>query len=396
MIRETDLNVLYRKVRLKLSEKDTVVSEPLIAIPNSYVVKLTTECNLKCQYCYMGTSSYIPSRLSENIFELILEQIKGVTKKFTIYLHGGEPCLCIELIKYLKSWIDKNRLNNSITIMLQTNGTIMNQELIELIQSMKINVGISLDGISNQSNCARISKENQPITEIVLKNIEALLSKNISVGIFSVLTSFNSSEILTMIDYFANIGIKNFVINPLVLWGNARGMNKYMATETQVFEAYKEIIDWLGDYNSIHDSNEQITERNLHWWFRGLTDGSKGYMCNCSPCGAGIHTVAISPQGDVYVCDQYYGDNRFLIGNIINSTLRSIIESAQSAIKGLRNIYDIDACKHCVWRYVCCGGCSASSFYYYGNMRSIAPYCEAYKRIFSYIETKLQSGELAL
>ena len=80
--------------------------------------------------------------------------------------------------------------------------------------------------------------------------------------------------------------------------------------------------------------------------------GHKGYMCNCAPCGAGIQTIAISPVGDVYICDQYYGDNRFLIGRLTKSTLQSIIDSAQPTIHSLRNIFNINTCRKCEWRYV--------------------------------------------
>lgn len=393
MIREKDLNILYKKAQLKLSQKG---QKDTTSIPNSYVIKLTTECNLRCYYCYMGSCSNDYEQMSNDLFEQILDQIKNVTQKFTIYLHGGEPCLRLDLIENLKSWIDKNRLNDSVTIMLQTNGTIVNQEIIDLIKSMKINVGISLDGIDDASNHARVFKDNNPTIGYVLKNIEKLLSHNITVGIFSVLTAYNASKMPELIKHLVGIGIRNFVINPLVLWGNAENMNKLMATQDQVYKTYKELIDWLGNYNSLRDSDEQVTERNLHWWFRGMVDGIKGYMCNCSPCGAGIQTIAISPTGNVYVCDQYYGDHRFLIGNLMASTLESIIQSAQPLVKSLRNIYNIDTCKQCVWRYVCCGGCSASSFYYSGNMRSVAPYCEAYKQIFSYLDIKLQNNKIVL
>jgi radical SAM additional 4Fe4S-binding domain len=258
--------------------------------------------------------------------------------------------------------------------MLQTNGTLVNQEIIDLIKELNINVGVSIDGINCHTNRARIFENSKSTVEYVIKNITRLLSENIKLGIFSVLTAYNSNSMLDLIKHFGNIGVQNFVINPLVLWGNAKNMNELMATQNQVYESYKQIIDWLGDYNTGCEQNKRITERNLHWWYKSLTDGTKGYMCNSSPCGAGNQTIAISPIGDVYVCDQYYGDSKFLVGNLKTTNLEDIMINAKPTIIGLRNIFNIETCKQCIWRYVCCGGCCAASYYYNQNMYSVAPY----------------------
>lgn len=393
MIREIDLNTLYKRAQKKM---ETNVSECPIKMPNSYIIKLTTDCNLRCQYCYMGDSIHSQNMMSNELFEHILNQIKDNNSKFTVYLHGGEPCLRLDLILQLKSWIEQNHLNDFVNIMLQTNGTIVNQDIIRIIKDMNIHVGVSIDGIYCDTNRARVYENNQSTVENVIKNIELFLSENIRVGIFSVLTAYNANSMLDFIKYFGGIGVRDFVINPLVLWGNAKNKSELTATPQQVYECYKQIIDWLGDYNLNCGADQRITERNLHWWFQGLTTGTKGYMCNCSPCGAGIQTIAISTTGDVYICDQYYGDDKFLIGNIGNTDLKDVMRNAQTTIDGLRNIYNIETCKHCIWRYVCCGGCSATSYYYYGNMNSVAPNCEAYKKIFSYLDIRSQQKNIVL
>ena len=392
MIRETDLKMLFKKAESRVAQTD--YSPPSIAIPNSYIMKLTTNCNLRCKYCYMGECSHY-EQMDESLFLQILDQIKMLNSKFTIYLHGGEPCLRVDLIESLRAWLNENKLSDNVKIMLQTNGTILNERIIGLIKEMKINIGISIDGIHPETNCLRVSSNNTSTVNLVLNNIDKLHAENIEMGIFSVLTSYNAPYMLETLQYFAEKGIHSFVINPLVLWGNAEKSKTIMATQEQVYNSYKDLVDWMSSYNAIHNDN-QVTERNLHWWTKGMKEGCKGYMCNCSPCGAGIQTVAISPLGDVYICDQYYGDDRFLIGNLRKSNLYSIIKGAQSAINSLRNIFNINTCRKCEWRHVCSGGCSAASFYYSGNMNSVAPYCDAYKSIFNYLDMKLQDSRVVL
>ena len=114
MIRKTDLELLFNKANLKLAQKDNIDDiASLVAIPNSYIIKLTTNCNLRCQYCYMGEcADYL--QMDENLFLQVLDQIKSLTPKFTIYLHGGEPCLRLDLIESLRFWLEKNKLCDNV------------------------------------------------------------------------------------------------------------------------------------------------------------------------------------------------------------------------------------------------------------------------------------------
>ena len=391
MLRKTDLDLLFKKATQKFANISDTTSD--IAIPNSYVIKLTTSCNLKCDYCYMGDCSNY-SQMDKKLFLRILDQIKSLTSSFAIYLHGGEPCLRVDLIERLRAWLEDNNLQNSVKIMLQTNGSLINNNLIRLIKEMNINVGVSIDGITPESNKARVFPNNSPTVNVVLNTIDQLLENDVKIGIFSVITSYNASHMLELIQYFTERGVRSFVINPLVLWGRASESKESMITQDQMYHMYIKIIEWLISFNSINGDNPAL-ERNLHWWFQGLK-GKKGYMCNCSPCGAGTQTISISPEGNVFICDQFYNDNDFFIGNITKKNLHQIINAAQPAIHSFRNVFNISQCKKCEWRYVCCGGCSASSYYYSGNMDSVAPYCEAYKSIFNFLDIKLQDDRIVL
>ncbi|MDR2406508.1 MAG: radical SAM protein [Bacteroidales bacterium] len=386
MIRAIDLEALFKKAQGKTSSE---CSTDAMNVPNTYVIKLTTRCNLKCQYCYVENAPNLNSDMSTDLFERILDQIKKNTRKFTIYLHGGEPFLRLDLIYALKKWIEDNSFQKNITIMLQTNGTLIDGEIIDIIKELNINVGISLDGVNAKSNFARISSNND-ITTKVIHNIRELLAKKIDIGIFSVLTSYNVNYVVDLFKYLTNIGVRNFVLKPLVLWGKAKEMNNIMASQDDMINCYKHLIDWLFYYNNTCDPRREVRERSLYWWLNGIVKSKKGYMCNCSPCGAGIQTVAIGPSGHVYICDQFYGDYNYYIGNIDELSLSEIMNSAKDQIKNLRNIFEINECKGCIWRYVCSGGCTASSYYFFGNMNSIAPECEAYKQIFSYLDIKSQ------
>lgn len=388
MIREEDFKMLCKKAK-QLQLKGTQECDK--KIPNSLVLKLTTSCNIACKYCYMGDSSKANEQMSaERALQIIEKFDKLSTMPLTVYLHGGEPCMRIDLIKEIGNAIENHRFQNKIMLMLQTNGTLFTNELIQMIKRYNINVGISLDGMSEESNAARIYKNNTNTLMQVINGIRALIDEGISVGIFSVLTRYNVFDMQESMQQLTEMGVKSFVVNPLVLWGRASRLSNLIVSKEEMVECYKKIIDWIGEHNARVTPENYFTERNIHWWYYAIKFGIKGYMCNCSPCGAGIQTLAFSTKGDIYLCDQYYGDENFYLGNIFEHSVCEILGQVQKI--DMRNVFEIEECMTCKWRFVCCGGCSANAYYHSGSMKSIAPHCNAYKEILEYIDTRVKEG----
>lgn len=388
MIRKEDFQLLCSNARKLQADGMKKSAE---RIPNSLILKLTTECNISCDYCYMGNST---NKVEQLDFERALQIIdifdQLSSRPLTIYLHGGEPCLRKDLIEKLGEAVGNNRFINKITFMLQTNGTLIDEKLIHMIKKYDINVGISLDGTDCKTNRARNFRNKQNVLDEVLDGIRKLVDEGINVGIFSVLTRYNVEGIKESIQKLSEIGVKSFVINPLVLWGNASDLNNIIVDQEEMVKSYKEIIDWLGEHNMTAEASEYLCERNIHWWYYAIKYGTKGYMCNSSPCGAGIHTLAFSPEGDTYLCDQYYGDEKFCLGNIFIDPVQEILNRVKQL--ELRTVFEIEECKVCQWRFVCSGGCTANSYYYSGDMKSLSPLCEAIKEILEYISIRTSEG----
>ena len=99
-------------------------------------------CNLRCPFCHNPETLYKKGKetsLEETLHTIL--RYKNYIKKGGVTLSGGEPFLqadfCIQLVKALK--------NYGIKVIAETNGTIFNEELISLLD------GIRLD-VKNQDN----------------------------------------------------------------------------------------------------------------------------------------------------------------------------------------------------------------------------------------------------
>jgi uncharacterized protein len=85
-----------------------------------------------------------------------------------------------------------------------------------------------------------------------------------------------------------------------------------------------------------------------------------------SGCGAGHEYVAITPDGDIYPCHQFVGNEDFKMGNLNdwNNLREDIVQKFKTA-----HIYNKPKCKQCWARFYCSGGCQANNYNFNGDMR---------------------------
>lgn len=127
--------------------------QPILAI------HLTEHCNFNCSYCYLH--KYPDKR--EISFELVKKAVTKINPK-TLFLFGGEPLICLSLVKQIIETIPRN-------IILITNGLLLTDDLMDYFIKHKVQVTISLDSFNRDGNLGR------PFTENQFKNILRLLNK---------------------------------------------------------------------------------------------------------------------------------------------------------------------------------------------------------------------------
>ena len=103
-------------------------------------------CNLSCPYCYEH-----PMREAGNFLagdakkpydvDLMIESLSKHNSRFSLF--GGEPLLtAIEDLEKIWKWgYERYQING-----VQTNGTLITEQHIELFKKYKVHVGISVDG----------------------------------------------------------------------------------------------------------------------------------------------------------------------------------------------------------------------------------------------------------
>lgn len=110
-----------------------------------------------------------------------------------------------------------------------------------------------------------------------------------------------------------------------------------------------------------------------------------------SGCGVGTEYMAVTPDGKLYPCHQFVGDEKFLLGDIWQGvTDFDILKQFESC-----NVYSHKECKDCFAKLYCSGGCAANAYHSAGSVSGVYEFgCELHrKRIECAIMLKVAEAE---
>jgi uncharacterized protein len=123
-----------------------------------FILKLHSRCNLACSYCYVyeladQTWRSRPRTMSSAIVSVAALRIAEHARAHDleavrIIFHGGEPLLAgpeplIEALRKIRAEVDARVRVDS---WVQTNGTLLDEETLDVLEAHGIRVGVSLDG----------------------------------------------------------------------------------------------------------------------------------------------------------------------------------------------------------------------------------------------------------
>ena len=94
-------------------------------------------------------------------------------------------------------------------------------------------------------------------------------------------------------------------------------------------------------------------------------------------CGAGNEYCAVTPDGDVYPCHQFVGQEEWRMGDIFSGEIDMEMKRRFAA----SNVYGKEECRNCWAKFYCSGGCNANNHTYAGDITR--PYhlaCELEKK----------------
>lgn len=242
------------------------------------------------------------------------------------------------------------RENQVIINSIATNGTLISQEWVDFFKANDFHIGVSLDGPPEVHNANRIFKSGQGSFEQVMRGIRLPRENGVKFGVLAVITKETVRlGAKRFLDFFIENGIFNIGILPQ---RPALNIGRTDALPREEFEKFAiELFDY---WYSLDDPRIEIRE------FDAILDrifGAESKICIFGgDCRGKI--VAITPNGDVYPCDEFMFDERYKLGNIGEQTFEEILNPMNPKLIRIR-LEDLETKKSisCKYSKICNYGC---------------------------------------
>lgn len=284
---------------------------------------ITNKCNLSCEYCRFKNVTHFPSNESAFKIDEIIHKIKrrmSIDDKVGIYFQGGEPLINRgEIYEFCKTAAMELH-KYDVEFFIQTNGTLINDEVIKLVRDYDIGLGVSLDGSQHLHDLNRHTKNGTGTHDQIVKNMRKLRCNGIKYGVFCVIS--NPNEMIKTYHYFIkNLQIKSFLFAPLEFEGNEDV--SYVKEYLSAFVKYQmKILEMnIDSYMKTGEKiKEQLTFRYLQ---RKIIPNSPIDPCGRTPtCSASKDIISFERNGEVSRCQNFrfkhQNTNEDTYGDLIN------------------------------------------------------------------------------
>lgn len=365
---------------------------------NMLVLKTTRDCNLRCSYCYVkNKDNYKGERIDFELFKktidkIIIDRLKNNVKpheRFSLIFHGGEPLLfnSLQLAKMFE-YASNKFINNHITydLGMQTNLTLLNEDVCATLNQYNVSLGISFDGIED-GNLARTSAYDLGDFESKFKMLDDF---SVKYSFLMVGSESNIEKIKESVDFLREkYNIPGIKINYAEDVNNVGGE---VSGEKFLEYGWKPFIDEFLETGTLIEDNLKRTVEQFIIQSLSVTLNDQTSNCGLKICGGGIRIVEMNPDGSIYLCGRYSEDfPEAFIKHVLDDDFLELqqIKKYLWFVKQKHYIINEVGCDTCYADKICDHGCMAfhfSKFGEYGIRKDLV--CEIFKPLYRYLLLK--------
>lgn len=315
---------------------------------------LTNACNLKCRYCYQESKPVkMNFSMSKKSIDMMIKNKRKTETDFQIRFFGGEPLLNYKLMKQIINYCSNDRFNdnNTFNYYLSTNGLLLDSEKLSFMNDSNTKIKISVDGNRETFNYYRKSAKYKDVYCVLIKKLKEVFkyypNELLTAGITNNYYNINFCENL---QHAYEIGFRNFYIQFVCNndFYEERLPDILAEKYDEIINEYEKILSFINiKINSGQEIYVNLLDSFIKFLFVPLNS-----LCGCS---AGIASCAYDNVGNIYFCQRFIGNEKYIIGNVEKGLDRQ-------KIKTIRNFNVMDRCVNCPIRDYCMGGCFFNNY----------------------------------
>ncbi len=336
---------------------------------------LTSGCNMDCRYCYVDRQ-HIQTMTPETARAAVDMASALSTKDGStgIIFFGGEPLLCKGLIQETVDYAEGvardggKRFHFKIT----TNGLLLDDAFLDYAEAHRIFIALSLDGTGQAHNAHRIDLAGVGTYDRVEDAARRLLKRFPYTPVMMTVNPDTSRHYCDSVKHVFNLGFRYIIcsLNYAAPW-----------TERDIEELrrqYRRMADYYYDLT--------VAEEKFYLSpFEVKVSSHVNRRTYCQErCELGKKQISVGPDGLLYPCVQFVGDNGFPIGTVATG-----IDEARRESLFRQNEQEKETCVDCAIRARCNHTCGCLNRQATGSIDLVSPVLCAHERLLLPIADRL-------
>ena len=349
---------VYEEYVEQFQNRDTVVK--------ALCLNIAHDCNLRCKYCFADEGEYHGRRglMSEEVGKAALDFLvknSGNRKNLEVDFFGGEPLMNWDVVKKIVEYgrsIEKDAGKN-FRFTLTTNGTLLNDEILDFANKEMGNIVLSIDGRKEVNDFMRPKRGGQGCYDEIVPKFQKVAESRHQLRYFVRGTfTHNNLDFSEDVKHLYELGFKQISVEPVV----AQPSDWYALKDEDIPVLCDE-YDKLAKFYL-----KKKKEGKGFNFFHFNIDLEQGPCVakRLSGCGSGCEYLGVTPWGELYPCHQFVGNEKFIMGNVFDGITRDDIR--EEFLKS--NVYSREECGKCFARYYCSGGCAANAYNFNGDINT--------------------------
>ena len=368
---------------LLFEEDDYIDREKAASMQQQALVKalclhVSHDCNLRCKYCFASTGDFGTGHRMTMDFETAKRAIdfviakSGHRRNIEVDFFGGEPLMnwevVKELVRYGRSLEAPHHKRFRFT--LTTNGVNVDDDVIEFSNREMQNVVMSIDGRKEVHDRFRVDYQGRGSYDTIIPKFQEFARRRGERDYYVRGTYTHANPDFTNdILHLADLGFTKLSMEPVVC--DPSDPSALTAEDLPIlFSQYEKLAEAM---LARQKEGRPIT---FYHYMIDLNHGPCIYK-RIAGCGSGTEYFAVTPQGELYPCHQFVGDEAYRMGNIWDGVTNTDMQDKFRQC----NVYSRRECDDCWARLYCSGGCAANAYHASGDINGVYEYgCELFRK----------------
>lgn len=325
-------------------------------------LNLTHRCNLSCRYCYSGRAfkKDMPFTTAQKIVDFAM-RLTPPGQRVEFCFFGGEPLLCIDLMKNITSYIreQEREAGKLVRLRITTNGTFLTQPILDFLKEENVDLCISLDGPAHVHDLNRRYQDGRGSFAEVVRNLRKAMKQLASVQVNAVYGPETLDYLPESVSFLTELGVFVIHLNPNICASWPKDIYPRLR------ESYRQIAHhYIQSYQHGQEIAVNFIDSKIILFLKG------GYTSG-DMCGMGETQWAFAPSGNIYPCERFVGedkDSSLCLGNI-HTGLDLARRCSLLQHKGNHN----EQCKTCGLQRYCMNWCGCTNYYLTGHIGLAGP-----------------------